>query len=246
MRRTITGKQSFKGRGALSNPPGRFELRQIAPVDDGWYLEEAGESIATTLEPERAREVITTNDSPDIPFEQSINPYRGCEHACVYCILPSTPILMADGSTRAVARLQAGDGIYGTVRSGRSRRCVKTQVLARWDVIKPAYRVTLEDGTELTVGSDHRFLTERGWKFITASERGRSRPHLSIHNQLVGTGAFATPVFQDSDYRAGYLLWSRLPAESAAQIRKSFTEAARDGHAYCCGTPAQVQAAIGV
>src|SRR5579863_3564944 len=85
MRRTISGKQSFKGRGALSNPPGRFERQQLAPVDDGWYVEEAPESIATTLEPERARELITTNDSPDIPFEQSINPYRGCAHACSYC-----------------------------------------------------------------------------------------------------------------------------------------------------------------
>jgi hypothetical protein len=63
MRRTIIGKQSLKGRGALSNPPGRFDLQQLAPVDDGWYLEESPDSIATTLEPERAREIINTNDS---------------------------------------------------------------------------------------------------------------------------------------------------------------------------------------
>jgi hypothetical protein len=97
MRRTITGKRLFKGRGALSNPPGRFDRQQLAPVDDGWYLEDAPESIATTLEPERAREIITTNDSPDIPFEQSINPYRGCAHGCLYCSRGDTPILMADG-----------------------------------------------------------------------------------------------------------------------------------------------------
>ena len=85
MRRTITGRQSFTGRGALSNPPGRFDQRQLAPVDDGWYLDQLPQSIATTLEPDRAREVISANDSPDVPFEQSINPYRGCETACVYC-----------------------------------------------------------------------------------------------------------------------------------------------------------------
>jgi DNA repair photolyase len=85
MRRTITGRHVFTGRGALSNPPGRFDRQQLAAVDDGWYQEEVPESLATTLEPERAREVITTNDSPDIPFAQSINPYRGCETACVYC-----------------------------------------------------------------------------------------------------------------------------------------------------------------
>src|SRR5450755_3789503 len=109
MRRTLIGKQSFKGRGALSNPPGRFDLQQLAPVDDGWYLEDQPESIATTLEPEKAREIITTNDSPDIPFEYSINPYRGCEHACSYCQHPDTPVLMADGSTRELAKLQIGD-----------------------------------------------------------------------------------------------------------------------------------------
>ena len=85
MRRTITGRQSFIGRGALSNPAGRFELQQLAAVDDDWYLEEQPARIETTLEPERAREVISTNDSPDIPFEQSINPYRGCETGCIYC-----------------------------------------------------------------------------------------------------------------------------------------------------------------
>ena len=85
MRRTIIGPQSFTGRGALSNPPGRFDRQQLAPVDDGWYQDEVPESVSTTLEPDRAREVISTNDSPDIPFEQSINPYRGCETACVYC-----------------------------------------------------------------------------------------------------------------------------------------------------------------
>jgi DNA repair photolyase len=85
MRRTMIGRHTFTGRGALSNPPGRFDLQQVAAVDDGWYPEEEPDSIATTLEPDCAREVITTNDSPDIPFERSINPYRGCSHGCVYC-----------------------------------------------------------------------------------------------------------------------------------------------------------------
>jgi DNA repair photolyase len=85
MTRMNSRPRALKGRGALSNPPGRFESRAIDAVDDGWYLEEEPDSIATTLEPDKALGVITTNDSPDIPFEQSINPYRGCEHACPYC-----------------------------------------------------------------------------------------------------------------------------------------------------------------
>ncbi|HEY3731379.1 MAG TPA: PA0069 family radical SAM protein [Steroidobacteraceae bacterium] len=75
----------YKGRGALSNPTARFLARDHERVDDGWYQAELPDSIATQVRPESARSIITRNDSPDIPFEQSINPYRGCEHGCVYC-----------------------------------------------------------------------------------------------------------------------------------------------------------------
>jgi DNA repair photolyase len=79
------GRKAFKGRGVLLNPAGRFERQSLEEVHDGWYVEEQPDTIATTVEPDRARGIITTNNSPDIPFEQSINPYRGCEHGCVYC-----------------------------------------------------------------------------------------------------------------------------------------------------------------
>ena len=75
----------YKGRGALGNPQPRFLKPAIEAVDDGWYREEVPDSIATQVRPEAARSIITRNDSPDIPFEQSINPYRGCEHGCAYC-----------------------------------------------------------------------------------------------------------------------------------------------------------------
>jgi DNA repair photolyase len=85
MRRTIMGRHVYTGRGVLSNPPGRFDKQQLEAVDDGWYQDEVPETLETTLEPDHAREVISSNDSPDIPFERSINPYRGCSTACVYC-----------------------------------------------------------------------------------------------------------------------------------------------------------------
>ncbi|MGH8227074.1 MAG: PA0069 family radical SAM protein [Steroidobacteraceae bacterium] len=78
-------RSPLKGRGALSNPDGRFAALQTEAVDDGWYRQEVPASIATSVEPDRARSIISRNDSPDIPFEYSINPYRGCEHGCVYC-----------------------------------------------------------------------------------------------------------------------------------------------------------------
>ncbi|MEJ2059229.1 MAG: PA0069 family radical SAM protein [Gammaproteobacteria bacterium] len=78
--------QPRKGRGAVSNPDGRFESRQHQREDDGWTVPEPEEErLRTTLDVDTARRVITRNDSPDVPFSQSVNPYRGCEHGCSYC-----------------------------------------------------------------------------------------------------------------------------------------------------------------
>jgi hypothetical protein len=75
----ITG--AARGRGARSNHSGRFEPTQREDFDDGWTSEdEAAPQLATTLTAMTSRTVITRNDSPDIPFDRSINPYRGCEH----------------------------------------------------------------------------------------------------------------------------------------------------------------------
>jgi DNA repair photolyase len=183
---------ALKGRGAVGNPPPRYRRTDIESVDDGWYREEQSDSIATEVRPEPARTIISRNDSPDIMFDQSINPYRGCEHGCIYCLSGDTSILMADGSVKPLADLRTGDWIVGTRREGWYRRYVKTQVLAHWSVIKPVHRVTLEDHTELLAGPDHRFLTERGWKYVTAGRREEGkRPFLTANNKLMGMGLSA-------------------------------------------------------
>ncbi len=74
------------GRGAASNPPGRFETTRAELEDDGWgILDEELPPFATTVTAEPARSIISRNKSPDISFDQSINPYKGCEHGCIYC-----------------------------------------------------------------------------------------------------------------------------------------------------------------
>ena len=73
-----------RGRGATANPDGRFEASLRETFDDGWEPEPAAPR-RTEVTPERARTIITRNASPDIPFDRSINPYRGCEHGCIYC-----------------------------------------------------------------------------------------------------------------------------------------------------------------
>ena len=142
-----------------------------------------------------------------MPFRWTINPYRGCQHSCVYCLLGETPILMANGRTKPLAEIRVGDEIYGTVKSGFYHRYAITTVLAHWSTVKPAYRVTLEDGTQLVTSGDHRFLTERGWKHVIGTEWGGplQRPFLTVNNKLMGVGGFAKPPKDTPAYRRGYL-----------------------------------------
>jgi DNA repair photolyase len=79
-----------RGRGALSNKSGRFEILSRDLADDGWGSLDGLEAFKTNIHIEKARSVITRNDSPDIAFDRSINPYRGCEHGCAYCFARPT------------------------------------------------------------------------------------------------------------------------------------------------------------
>lgn len=190
-----------RGRATGLNPANRFERLRIVPD------ESAPEPVSTHYLRDTARSALSTNDSPDVPFDVSLNPYRGCEHGCVYCLAGDTRILMADGTTRRLREILPGDMIYGTARDGWYRRYVRTRVTAHWEVRRPAYRVLLGDGTELIAGGDHRFLTERGWKFVSGAMVGRARrPYLTTNNKLMGTGRFSGgPDTADGDYRRGYL-----------------------------------------
>ncbi len=82
---TSVAAQARKGRGAGINPSGRFEAHAREAMEDGWGGDGEPEPIRTEVTPEKARTIITRNDSPDIAFDRSINPYRGCEHGCTYC-----------------------------------------------------------------------------------------------------------------------------------------------------------------
>ena len=83
--RHLVDAERRRGRGTRSNVSGRFEAETRETIDDGWESVADLPAFKTTVHPETARTVITRNDSPDISFDQSVNPYRGCEHGCTYC-----------------------------------------------------------------------------------------------------------------------------------------------------------------
>src|SRR6266508_5958706 len=82
---TLVDRERRRGRGAHSNASGRYEPVARIAFDDGWKSLEDLPPFETKVTEERARKIITRNESPDISFDRSINPYRGCEHGCVYC-----------------------------------------------------------------------------------------------------------------------------------------------------------------
>jgi DNA repair photolyase len=126
-----------------------------------------------------------------MPFRWTINPYRGCSHACTYCLSGDTQILMADGRAKPLANLESGDVIYGTTSQDFGRRLTVTEVLDHWTTTKDAYRVVLADGTELITSGDHRFLSDRGWNYVWPGKHRPPRSHLTEEDMLVAVGALA-------------------------------------------------------
>ncbi|WP_433536898.1 intein-containing Rv2578c family radical SAM protein [Micromonospora sp. CA-249363] len=200
----------------LTAPPVEGDPERAAPATPPLPLALPGAVVRTFDTPEfagmtfhevQAKSILNRVPGQSrVPFEWTINPYRGCTHACVYCLAGDTPILMADGRTKPISELEPGDRIYGTERRGAYRRYVVTTVLDKWSTVKPAYRVTLTDGTTLIASGDHRFLSDRGWKYVTGAMQGvGQRPYLTTNNRLIGTGRFASGPKESTDYRHGYL-----------------------------------------
>jgi DNA repair photolyase len=181
---------------------------RLPGVGDGSVVRtfDVPEAMGINFHEVRARSALNHVPGGRYGFNWTINPFRGCSHACVYCLSGETPILMADGGSQRLEDVRVGDAIYGTVRRGSYRRYTKTYVAAHWGTVKDAYRIVLEDGTELIASGDHRFLTDRGWKFVTGREQGKGcRPHLTLNNKLMGVGSLGLGGRETGEYRQGYL-----------------------------------------
>ena len=112
--RSLVEADRRRGRGARSNRVGRFEGELREAFDDGWESLAEIEPFKTDVHREMAKSIISTNDSPDISFEQSINPYRGCEHGCIYCYARPTHCYLGhsaglDFETKLYAKVNAAE-----------------------------------------------------------------------------------------------------------------------------------------
>jgi len=119
----------IRARATAQNDPSRFDPYRREVLDDGWLdtvQVEAGAPIRTSVRNERARRILTKNQSPDIPFDRSINPYRGCEHGCIYCFARPTHAYLdmspgLDFETRLIARPNAAEQLARELSAPRYR-----------------------------------------------------------------------------------------------------------------------------
>ncbi len=167
-----------------ANPKNRFAANLVEYFDDL-----PGPEVELSVYEDHTQQVLAENDSPDLGFRYSINPYRGCFHGCAYCLSGETRILMADGSSKQLADVKPGEQVVGTARAEGGRRFVPSLVLDRWATARRAYRVRLDSGQELIASGDHRFLTPQGWRYVIAPGRDRrARLHLQEKDTCLGPG----------------------------------------------------------
>lgn len=139
----INKNTTYKGRGAASNATGRFEPYQTVACNDGWQPQDTAAPRTQWL-PDQARSVITRNASPDIPFDRSINPYRGCEHGCVYCFArPTHTYLGHSAGLDFETQLYAKENAASLLRQELQRpgyRCAPIALGVNTDAYQPLER----------------------------------------------------------------------------------------------------------
>ncbi len=150
-----------KGRGALTNRSGRFEAWTRESFDDGWNAADPSPPpLRTTLTPDASRSLITYNRSPDVPFDRSINPYRGCEHGCIYCFARPTHAYLGlspglDFESRLLYKPDAAELLRREL-AAPGYRCAVVALGANTDPYQPVERKLALTRSILAVLHEHR------------------------------------------------------------------------------------------
>lgn len=193
-------------RGSQSNPPSRFDRQRALPLDPDDAIQdpaleaEPASDPRTRFLPDHSRSVVARNDSPDLGFSASVNPYRGCEHGCSYCLVPETRVLRADMTWEAIGALKVGDELVGFdefIQPGAQTRKLRKSVVEKiWWSRKAAVRL-VTDRAEVVTTDDHRWLQFRNFRWSRTQQlRAGSRLRFLLEPSIF-------PL--DGDYRIGYV-----------------------------------------
>ena len=164
----ILAGRRVRARGVLSNAAGRFEAHGVAGFADGWEPVE-DHLVRTEVRVERARSALSYNRSPDLPFDRSVNPYRGCEHGCVYCFARPTHAYLnlspgLDFETKLIARPGIGVMLARELRA-KGYACATVAIGTNTDPYQPCeaeFRV-MREVVEVLAGCDHPLaITTKG------------------------------------------------------------------------------------
>ena len=140
------------------------------------------------------------------------NPVVGCKNYCEYCIHPDSLILMYDLSTKKIKDIKIGDEIIGfdeistIVKLRKSKKFKKAIVIQKFTTIQDAYEICFESGKKIICSGNHRWLTERGWKYTIGSMQGKNRrPYLTNNNEIMFLGKTSSYLYETLGYKQGYL-----------------------------------------
>ena len=199
-----TERGRLVARGSAENPANRFE--RLAYAEDPEFVDAAPDdgderapALATRYYRDPSRTLIARNESPDVGFNASINPYRGCSHGCVYCVGPETPVLCADLVWRPIGELRAGDELVGfdefPPAPGRARKLRRARVEATWWSRKPTRRLITRNAEVITT-DEHRWLQAQSFRWSTTEQLAPGR--------LLRSMKITERESVDEDYRIGY------------------------------------------
>jgi DNA repair photolyase len=187
----------MRPRGSAGNPPNRFEALRYEPsAREAHALSESNPETRLLADPSRT--IVATNQSPDVGFDASVNPYRGCEHACSYCLGPETPVLFADMVWRPIGDVRAGDTLVGFDEfpaPGRTRKLRHSVVEAVWWSRKPSLHL-ITDAARIVTTAEHRWFGD--------GSRWRRTDRLDETRWLARLPVEPSEPF-DSDYQVGYI-----------------------------------------